>query len=94
MSDEEDQLYTIQFESVSAQRYPHLYNWSTERARKDIDPSELEGVEWHKAERTSTKDSIRSQYAGLKKLIAEGELIRNVKVFKTEIIHTNVEVDW
>lgn len=89
-----EQMYTIEFESVSAQRYPHLYDWRTERARKDITPAEMEGVEWHKARRTDNEASIRSQHTGLKQLIAEGELIRNVKVFKTTITETETEVDW
>ena len=75
-------IYEIEFESVSATRYPHLYDWRTERAKKGLTPDDLKGVVWEKASRRSDKDSIYSQFNGLKQLINEGELIRNVRVYK------------
>lgn len=89
-----ERMLCIEFESVSAIRYPLFYDPRTERVRQGLDWSIVPEDAWTKAERTSTESDIRSQYTGLMRLINEGELIRNVKVYEVKTEKTEIEVNW
>lgn len=81
MADKPVIRWRIQFESISAVRYPQMYDQRTDRARQDIDWDSIPEDWWTTA--TSEHDSearSREQYAGLLKLIEEGEFIRNVRL--------------
>lgn len=76
--------YRIEFESISAIRYPQLYDLRTERARQDIDRDLIPESWWTGTGRESEDEAgIRDQHAGLLKLIDEGEFIRNVRMLRS-----------
>jgi hypothetical protein len=71
--------WRVSFESVSAIHHPELY--AGDRARPDIDATQLGDSYWTASEReTKSQQDARQQHDGLNQLIAEGEFIRNVKV--------------
>ncbi len=78
----ETTLYRLCWESVSAMEYPQFYDWSTERA-KPIDPTTIPDDFWHETCNESTEPW--HQRNGLLQLIREGELIRNVRLFKAAV---------
>lgn len=43
---------------------------------------DVDEEDWHIISKEGTEANLRNQYKGLKRLIEEGELIRNVKLFK------------
>ncbi len=76
-----DYIYRIRFESISAMLFPQFYDFRTERALPGMRDELLDKDEfWHQTQRESDRESILGQGQGLRRLIREGELIRNVVV--------------
>lgn len=80
--------YKLTWESVSASLHPGYYDWNTERAiagaLEKLDTPEHDGA-WHRTEKIHTDllPALR-QRSGLLQLRAEGELIRNVRLYVRE----------
>ena len=82
MSDEA--VYRVTFETVSATNHPQYY-----RGEKPIVPADqVPDGHWHPVERTGA--GIHAQYRGLLRLVEQGELVRNVRLFKG----TTSKISW
>lgn len=92
MVEEGPKRFIIEFESVSALTHPEVYDWRTERARGDVDPLTIPEDWWTPQRRQDSEHSIRQQFDGLQKLIAEGEFIRNVRVLEVPEQPVGVDV--
>lgn len=77
-------LARITFEYVSMQVYPSYY---TPAGKPHTTADQVPEAHWMPVERLGEPLGIRSQYEGLRRLMAAGELIRNPRMFTGE-------VDW
>lgn len=77
-------VYRLTFEIVSAVAHPQYYRNEKPTVPADQVPDEY----WHTVERTAS--DVHGQYIGLRRLIDQGELIRNVHLFEGEA----TEVSW
>jgi hypothetical protein len=82
--------FRIEFESISAIRYPQMYDQRTDRAIEISGLSHADALaaipeDWWTptAAEHDTEERAREQYDGLHKLIAEGEWIRNVRMLRS-----------
>lgn len=74
----------ISFEHVSAITHPQYY-CTAHGSHPAVTADQVPADHWTLTQRTSTRDGggdIWAQYDGLRKLIADGELVRNVHVFE------------
>lgn len=78
-------LRKVTFEYVSAIAHPECYSGDRPRVRPDDVPDE----HWSRVERQG--EGVDSQFAGLQELMASGELIRNVHLYKAD---TPAEPQW
>lgn len=77
--------YKVSFEMVSAIGHPEYYRGS----RPCVRPEQVPDEHWHMVERVG--DGARAQYEGLRRLVAEGELIRNVRLWECAALP---EIEW
>lgn len=82
MSNPQPTMLKVSFEHVSAIRYPQYYR----NERPVVAPEDVPDEHWTLTERTGDGPGVWSQYNGLHRLIGEGELIRNPRVFETPVI--------
>lgn len=67
----------VTFEQVSAIAHPEYYNGD----RPAVTPDQVPEAHWSRTERQG--DGVVSHYEGLQRLIREGELIRDVRLFES-----------
>lgn len=72
----------VSFEQVSAIRHPEYYRGDHPCVSADQVPDE----DWTRTEREG--DGARDQYNGLLRLMAAGELIRDVHLYEAEAVAT------
>jgi hypothetical protein len=91
-----DYVYRVEFDSISAIQHPSMYNQRTTRAVKIPGLSHAEALAsipedwWDRIHAEhATEPRARDQQTGLRKLIDEGEWIRNVRVYRRPIA-----TDW
>jgi len=77
--------YKVSFETVSAVGHPEYYRGT----RPAVRPEQVPEDHWHTVERAG--DGVHGQYNGLRRLMAEGELIRNVRLWTCGSLP---EVEW
>jgi len=75
----------VTFEQVSAIDHPEYYQGDHPRVPAEMVPDE----HWHRTERIG--DDVRGQYNGLRRLIEQGELIRNVRLYEANV---STEIEW
>jgi hypothetical protein len=68
----------ISFETVSAIGHPEYYNGDAPSVRPEQVPDE----HWHTVERVG--EDVHDQYNGLRQLMEQGELIRDVRLLQGE----------
>lgn len=84
--------YRLRWEMVSAIRHPEFYIGE----RFAVDPATVPGECWHEVVRESTEaGSIHDQLDGLRRLVASGEAIRNIRCESAVAAPLEfTEVDW
>ena len=73
-------MYKLNWMMVSAIAHPEFYRGEHPIVKLSEVPEEL----WHYVERTGQKEDILLQRDGLLHLIKQGELIKDVHVFKND----------
>ncbi len=72
--------WKVTFEHVSAVRHPEYYRGS----RPCVAPADVPDEHWSKTEAEKDEAGARAQLAGLQRLVADGELVRNPQLWASE----------
>lgn len=80
-------VFKVSFEHVSAIRYAQYYRGD----QPTVTPAEVPEEHWTLTEVERDEPAARSQIKGLHKLVAAGELIRNVRLFEGDAPQ---EIEW
>lgn len=74
--------YLLKWEYVSAVTHPECYYGDDPNITRDKVPASY----WSECSKESTdKDEVEGQYGGLVQLVKDGELIRNVRLYRGEV---------
>ena len=79
--------WRVEWQHVSAIAYPEYYASDN----PVVVPSEVPDMYWTSVHREGSEDTIKSQYAGLKALVEEHQLVRNVTLWNAPAV---TQVTW